>query len=105
MSLFAITFRVHYDNERRYNARYNELNAAIVAHSGPKHWSETTSFYLITSTKNSADLANAIYNATPSFDDSEDLLVVINLSVTKGSSVKGTLRDRDYNTLIAGRTS
>jgi len=105
LSLFIVAFRLHYDTEARYNRCYEELTAAILAESGPKHWAEATSLYLVTSNKNSTNLAEAIWANTPSFDDGEDLLVVINISVSKGHAVKGTLRDRDFAALMAGRTS
>jgi hypothetical protein len=105
LSLFIVAFRINYDTEARYNRCYEELTSAIVAESGPKYWAEATSLYLITSAKNSSDLANAIWSEAVSFDDKEDLLVVINISTTKGHSVKGKLKDGDFSALMAGRTS
>ncbi|PZO00719.1 MAG: hypothetical protein DCF29_16550 [Alphaproteobacteria bacterium] len=105
MSLFIVGYRIHYDTEARYNRCYRELNEAIRAEAEDLHWDEPTSMFLIKSGKKSADLAGSIWGATPSFNDNEDLLVVINISATKGHATKGKLIDRDFIALMAARTS
>ncbi|WP_029416215.1 hypothetical protein [Brevundimonas bacteroides] len=105
MALFIVAYRIHYNTEERYSRCYNELTDAIRAEGGPKHWAEPTSMFLIQSSKSSADLATSIWAAAPSFDDDEDMLVVINISTTRGHATKGKLQDRDFVTLMALRTS
>ena len=103
MSLFAITFRVEYDSEKRYNDVYNALVAAIKGQTETKYWDDPTSFFLITSSLNSADLADAIIANTRGFDTKQDLVFVINLSQTKGHAAKGHIVDKDLTSLMASR--
>lgn len=103
MSIFAVTFRVHWDTEARYNRCYKALIAGIQSQTTSRYWDEPTSFIMIESAKNSAQIADAIVAATPDFDVAEDLVVVINLSVTKGHAVRGKLRDGDFRILIGRR--
>jgi hypothetical protein len=103
MSLFAVTFRIEYDTETRYDKVYESLVAAIKAESRGSYWDDPTSFFLITSDRSSADLADTIVANTKGFDSSKDLVFVINLSVTKGHSAKGHIIDKDITALMASR--
>lgn len=85
MSLFAVTFRVQ--DGPNYEARYASLVEAIEAAGGHAYWDEPTSFYLIESNKNSGGLKDEI--VANSQTNSDDLLLVINLSMTKGHASKG----------------
>lgn len=103
MSLFSITFRIEYDTEKRYNDVYNALVAAITGQTESRYWADPTSFFLITSSLSSSDLADAIVANTKGFDPKKDLVFVINLSVTKGHSAKGHIVDKDFTALMASR--
>jgi len=105
MALFAVTFRIDYDTEARYDRCYQQLRKAIPGNSGDGYWDDPTSFYLITSTLNSADLLAAITGDCEAFDVAKDMVLVINLSVTKGHAQRGKLVDKDLSHLMALRQS
>lgn len=105
MSIFAVTFRIDYDTDTRHGRCWKDLTDAIQAQSSGKYWSEPTSFYLIESAATSATIADAILAATPDFNPDIDLLLVINLSQTKGHSLKGKLQDPDFRTLMGRRST
>lgn len=99
MSLFAISFRIHKD--ATYDARWQSVNDAIMGERTGTHWSEPTSFFLIQTGKNSLQLASAI-NLNSSFDESKDLLIVINLD-QNGYKVLGKCADADVHALMQAR--
>ncbi len=99
MNLFAISFRIH--NDATYAERYSSVNDAILAQRHTTYWAEPTSFFLLDSTKNSAELATAI-NQTSKFAESKDLLIVINLN-QRGYKVLGHYTDGDVDKLMTGR--
>jgi hypothetical protein len=92
MALFAITFRL--DQDSTYAERYKSVTQAIAKQdTSNKHWSEPTSFFLITSSLNSKGLAEAI-DANSSFANDRDLLLVINLT-KNGYHPIGLVKDKD----------
>ncbi|WP_122465552.1 hypothetical protein [Brevundimonas lutea] len=105
MSIFVVAYRIDYDTDARYDRCYADLTAAIVAQSKSKYWSEATSLYLIESDSTSSDIAAAIVSATPDFDATQDLLLVVNISTKRGHAVKGKLRDGDFSFLMGRRTT
>ncbi|WP_116653159.1 hypothetical protein [Pelagibacterium sediminicola] len=85
MALFAVAFRIQ--DGPNYDARYISLTEAIEAAGGHAYWDEPTSFYLLESDKNSSGLKDEI--VANSRTNSDDLLLVINLSVPKGHASRG----------------
>lgn len=79
MAVFAISFRVLDEEATDYSARYNSLNTAIQDEAkGKPYWNETTSFYVLESTKSSEALRDSIIKNCKI--NSDDVLLVINLS-------------------------
>ena len=101
MTVFAITFRITYDNEASYNKRYESLVDAIKASAG-MYWDDPTSFFLITSDLTAPKLASHLVT-TSYFDEEQDHLLVINLSATKGSAHRGKLIDQDLVPILKQR--
>jgi hypothetical protein len=101
MAIFAVTFRIH-DNST-YHDRWSSVVDAIRKETTSTYWDEPTSFTLIESNKNSSDVADSI-DANSTLDHSVDLLVVINLSTTKGHKCIGVLHDSDFGKLMAKRS-
>jgi hypothetical protein len=101
MAIFAITFRIHDDDT--YQARWSSVVEAIRAETTSEYWEEPTSFALIESGKSSSDVADSINNNSK-LAPSKDLLVVINLSVTKGHKALGVVHDGDFQKLMAKRS-
>ncbi|MCC9626068.1 hypothetical protein LPB41_30735 [Thalassospira sp. MA62] len=99
MAVFAITFRIHKDND--YDQRYSSVQDAIQDEANNGWWDETTSFYLIESSKNSSNLANSVESKSD-FASEKDLLVVINLS-QNGYKFIGNLTDNDIMTIMNNR--
>jgi hypothetical protein len=99
MAIFAITFRI--EDDSTYASRYNSVVAAIKGATTSTYWDEPTSFFLIESGKNSADVAAQI-DANSTFDSKKDLLLVINLS-QKGYKVLGHYTDKDLDVLLKKR--
>lgn len=100
MAIFAITFRIHEDST--YRDRYVSVVEAIQQQTLSTYWDEPTSFYLIESRLNSAEVADAI-NANSSFAENKDLLLVINLSQTKGHKALGQVTSGELRKLMAKR--
>lgn len=100
MAIFATTFRIH--NDDTYQDRWSSVVEAIRKETTSTYWEEPTSFALIESGKNSSEVAASI-NQNSKLDPSKDLLVVINISVTKGHSAVGVIRDGDFQKLMAKR--
>lgn len=99
MAVFAITFTIHFDED--YDERYVSVNDAIKAEASGAWWAETTSFYLIVSSKRSAEIADSI-KANSDFASSKDLLVVINLSQS-AYKIIGHLEDKDITSILSKR--
>ena len=101
MALFAVTFRVNYDDG--YDARYEGVVSflKLAASDSGRYWDETTSFFLLDYDGRSSQLAEFVCNGSD-FDERQDLLVVINLA-RKGYAVRGAYADRDLDTLMQGR--
>jgi hypothetical protein len=99
MAIFAVTFRIHED--ATYNDRYVSVINAIQSLTISTYWDEPTSFFLVESTMSSADLANAI--DVNSSIASKDLLLVINLSQTKGHKAIGSVKNANLGKLMAKR--
>jgi hypothetical protein len=87
MAVHAISFRIKDDSG--YDNRWSSLVAAIGVEATDGTWQETTSFFVLQSTKSSAELASSLYYGSL-LDDRKDLLVVINLSL-KDQAIKGPL--------------
>ncbi|RYE37924.1 MAG: hypothetical protein EOP21_13105 [Hyphomicrobiales bacterium] len=64
-------------------------------------WSETSSFYLVNSTRNSVGLKDEITAAVALQDG--DVLLVINLSKTKGHATSGLAKKALFKKLIEQR--
>lgn len=78
MAIFAISFRIREDStyEERYDSLVEEIKKEA---AGSSTWEETTSFFLIESSKGSKSLCNDLYNNSQ-IVESKDVLLVINLS-------------------------
>ena len=101
MAIFAITFRIH--DDETYQARWASVVEAIRQETTSDYWEEPTSFALIESSKSSSDVADSVNNNSK-LAPSKDLLVVINLSVTKGHKALGVIHDNDFQKLMAKRS-
>ncbi|KQT51545.1 hypothetical protein DevBK_06985 [Devosia sp. BK] len=99
MALFAISFMLEDGSD--YNDRLATLVKAIEEAADGDVWSETASFFLVTSTKNSANLKDEIM-ASVGLQDG-DVLLVINLSKTKGHSTHGLSKKTLFKKLIDQR--
>ncbi|MBO9590910.1 hypothetical protein [Devosia sp.] len=99
MALFAVSFMLEDGSD--YNDRYAALTKAIEAAADGDVWSETSSFYLVTSTRNSVGLKDEITSAVALQDG--DVLLVINLSKTKGHATSGVARKTLFKKLIDQR--
>lgn len=98
--LFIATFRLDDSNRTRYNRCYTDLNNAIQSRAHSKFWQETTSFYLFDATGTSIQIADAVVAATPDFDPDIDLLLIMNVSQTRGHAIRGKPTDRDIYPLL-----
>jgi hypothetical protein len=101
MAIFVVTFRIH-DNAT-YQNRWASVVEAIRNETTSAYWDEPTSFFLIESNKTSADVADSI-NLNSSLDPSVDLLVVINISQTRGHKAIGKIHDGDFSKLMSKRS-
>ena len=100
MSIFAISFRIHED--ATYGERYESVEREIKALAVEgKHWSETTSFFLIEYPGSANALVTEIQKMS-SLSTHTDLLLVINLSQSE-FDVIGNVADRDLNVLMFKR--
>jgi hypothetical protein len=102
MAIFAVTFRIHDDDT--YQERWLSAVSAIRNETVSEYWEEPTSFALIESDKTSEAVADSINNNSK-LAPSKDLLVVINISVTKGHKAVGVIDDNDFRKLMAKRSS
>jgi hypothetical protein len=96
MSVFAISFRIEYDDT--YNERYESVVETIKTAKKSTYWCEPTSFFLIDYDGTSSELTSQI-DRYSKFAPSKDLLIAINLSA-KGFSVIGKTTDRDLQKLM-----
>ena len=99
MALFAISFLLEDGSD--YNDRYAALVKAIENAADGDVWSETASFYLVNSTKNSVNLKDEIIAAVSLQDG--DKVLVINLSKTKGHATSGLTKRTLFKKLIEQR--
>ncbi len=99
MAIHAVTFRIHQDST--YQERYESVVQATRQQTSSTYWDEPTSFILIESTKNSADVAQAI-GANSKFALNKDLLLVINLSAKEYTAL-GQVKDGDLHVLMKRR--
>ena len=99
MALFAISFTLEDGSD--YDDRYAALTKAIEEIADGDVWSEMPSFYLVTSTKNSAGIKDEITTAVALQDG--DVLLVINLSKTKGHATNGLSKKALFKKLIDQR--
>ncbi len=99
MALFAVSFKLEDGSD--YKDRYAALTEAIEAASEGDVWSETSSFYLITSTRNSATLKDSFAEAANLQDG--DVLLVLNLSKTKGHATSGISKKSQFTHLVSQR--
>ncbi|RYE60128.1 MAG: hypothetical protein EOP20_03375 [Hyphomicrobiales bacterium] len=99
MALFAISFLLEDGSD--YNDRYAALVKAIENAADGDVWSETASFYLVNSTKNSVNLKDEIIAAVSLQDG--DKVLVINLSKTKGHATSGLTKKTLFKKLIEQR--
>ena len=100
MAVFAISFRVM--DGPRWDQRYDALVKAIEGEASGPFWAETTSFYLLSSGKSSVDLHAAIWNKAKVNND--DILVVINISVTTGHATEGIANLKRFNSVMSQRS-
>lgn len=77
MAIFAISFRIHENST--YEERYKSLVEEIKKEAAGNTWEETTSFFIIESSKSSKPLCDDLYNNSQILE-SKDILLVINLS-------------------------
>jgi len=77
MAVFAISFRIGDEGDR--NARWSSVVERIKKEATGATWEETTSFFLIRSSKSADGLASSIYTES-SMHSTWDKLLVINLS-------------------------
>lgn len=96
---FAISYMLEDGSD--YNDRVAALNKAIEEVADGDVWSETASFFLMTSTKNSASLNEEITGAVAMQDG--DKLLVINLSKTKGHASYNLAKKTLFKKLIDQR--
>ena len=99
MALFAISFTLEDGSD--YNDRYAALVKSIESAVDGDVWSETASFFLATSTKNSVNLKDEIIAGVAMQDG--DVLLVINLSKTKGHATSGVTKKTQFKKLIDQR--
>ena len=99
MALFAVSFMLEDGSD--YNDRYAALAKAIEQAADGEIWSETASFYLLNSTRNSVGLKDEITSAVALQDG--DVLLVINLSKTKGHATSGIAKKALFKKLIDHR--
>ena len=99
MALFAVSFMLEDGSD--YNDRYAALTKAIEQAADGDVWSETSSFYLVSSTRNSVGLKDEITTAVSLQDG--DVLLVINLSKTKGHATSGLAKKTLFKKLIEQR--
>ena len=99
MALFAVSFMLEDGSD--YSDRYAALTKAIEAAADGDVWSETSSFYLVNSTRNSLGLKDEITGAVALQDG--DVLLVINLSKTKGHATSGIAKKALFKKLIEQR--
>jgi hypothetical protein len=77
MAIFVISFRIHEDTT--YQERYDSLVERIKKEATGSTWEETTSFFIIESSKSSRSLCDDLYNNSQ-IRESKDVLLVVNLS-------------------------
>jgi hypothetical protein len=99
MSLFAVSFELEDGSD--YADRYKALTEAIEALADTEVWSETTSFYLLTSTKNSVGLKAALLDAVNL--QKGDKLLIINISQKRGHAAEGISDKALFNRLMSQR--
>jgi hypothetical protein len=93
MAVFAISFRIK--QVGNYTERYASLSA-IKAQAIGTTWEETTSFFVIKSSKDTNSLAGDLY--TVSSMATTDKLLVVNLSI-KDYATRGEI---EYPNTLAG---
>jgi hypothetical protein len=93
MAVFAISFRIK--QVGNYTERYASLSA-IKAQAIGTTWEETTSFFVIKSSKDTNSLAGDLY--TGSSMATTDKLLVVNLSI-KDYATRGEI---EYPNTLAG---
>jgi hypothetical protein len=94
MAVFAISFRIK--QVGNYTERYESLVSAIKAQAIGTTWEETTSFFVIKSSKDTNSLAGDLY--TVSSMATTDKLLVVNLSI-KDYATRGEI---EYPNTLAG---
>ena len=99
MALFAVSFVLEDGSD--YNDRYAQLTKAIAEVADGEVWSEMPSLFLLTSTKNSVGLKEEILASVAVQDG--DVMLVINLSKTKGHATQGVKRKMLFKKLIEQR--
>jgi hypothetical protein len=99
MAIFAISFRIKEDST--YQERYDSLVERIKKNASGSTWEETTSFFLIESTKSSQTLCDDLYNNSQIMS-SKDILLITNLS-QKGYAQKGAPYPNTLNSLMEKR--
>jgi hypothetical protein len=89
MSIFVISFRVHEDStyDERYESLVEKIKDEAIGDSVADVWDETTSFFIIQSSKSSKSLCDDLYMGSK-ISEEKDILLVINLS-QKGYAQRG----------------
>lgn len=96
MAVYGISFRIAAD--ATYSTRYQSVVDAIKSAAGRDWWADTTSFFVIQSSKSAAELARYI-DVNSTISPSKDLLLAINLSM-KEHSLIGSTKDADLERLL-----
>lgn len=95
-----ISFEIEWgDDEAAYNSIWEALNKAVVQNRLPSQWwRETTSFYIVQTSENSAQFAKRVWDAAK-MRKSKDRLVVINMNGQGGAAV-GNVQDNTIFSLL-----
>jgi hypothetical protein len=99
MAIFVISFRIKED--ATYEERYESLVEEIKKEAVGPTWEETTSFFIIESSKSSKSLCDNLYSNSQILE-SKDILLVINLSAKAYAQV-GAPYPNTLNSLMEKR--
>ena len=99
MSLFAVSFVL--EDGADYADRYKALTEAIEIQADGEVWSDTTSFSLLTSTKNSVGLKASILEMANL--QKGDTLLIINISQTRRHAAEGIPNKALFTRLMSQR--
>ena len=87
MSVFAVSFRL--GDRSNYTEVWTSVVSAIRSQASGPVWEETSSFFIFESSKTASEISHAVYIGSL-FTDTQDIMVVTNLSV-KAHASRGAL--------------